>query len=129
MPAETLIAALDAHPGRLSGGAARVGTQIARTQAMGVLNQRSAFRAVAGGGPGPEGNIAKLLLSELGHEAAAILAELAGPDAAFLEGDGATAAFLVLMNRSMSIAGGTSEIKRNQIAERILGLPRDPLIK
>jgi alkylation response protein AidB-like acyl-CoA dehydrogenase len=36
---------------------------------------------------------------------------------------------LVLLNRSMSIAGGTSEIKRNQIAERILGLPRDPLIR
>ena len=46
-----------------------------------------------------------------------------------LEGDGALAAFLVLSNRSLSIAGGTSEIKRNQIAERILGLPRDPLIK
>jgi alkylation response protein AidB-like acyl-CoA dehydrogenase len=39
------------------------------------------------------------------------------------------AATLVLMNRAMSIGGGTSEIKRNQIAERILGLPRDPLIK
>jgi 3-oxochol-4-en-24-oyl-CoA dehydrogenase len=34
----------------------------------------------------------------------------------------------VLNNRSLSIACGTSEIKRNQIAERILGLPRDPLI-
>jgi alkylation response protein AidB-like acyl-CoA dehydrogenase len=129
MPGEAFIAALDAHPERLAGGAGRVGRQIARTQAMGVLNQRSAYRAVAGSGPGPEGNIAKLLLSEVGHETAAIMAELAGPDAAFLEGKGAMAATLVLMNRAMSIAGGTSEIKRNQIAERILGLPRDPLIK
>jgi len=129
MPAEAFIAPLDAHPERLAGGAGRVGRQIARTQAMGVLNQRSAYRAVAGGGPGPEGNIAKLLLSEAGHETAAIMAELAGPDAAFLDGPGAMAATLVLMNRAMSIAGGTSEIKRNQIAERILGLPRDPLIK
>ena len=80
------------------------------------------------GEPGSEGNITKLLLSELGHETAAIMAELAGPDAAFLEGSGAMAASLVLMNRAMSIAGGTSEIKRNQIGERILGLPRDPLI-
>jgi 3-oxochol-4-en-24-oyl-CoA dehydrogenase len=128
MPVEAFIAPLDAHPERLSGGAGRVGRHISRTQAMGVLNQRSAFRAVAGAGPGPEGNITKLLLSELGHETAAIMAELAGPDAAFLEGDGATAATLMLMNRAMSIAGGTSEIKRNQIAERILGLPRDPLI-
>jgi 3-oxochol-4-en-24-oyl-CoA dehydrogenase len=129
MPAEAFIAPLDAHPERLAGGAGRVGRQIARTQAMGVLNQRSAYRAVAGGGPGPEGNIAKLLLSETGHETAAIMAELAGPDAAFLDGPGAMAATLVLMNRAMSIAGGTSEIKRNQIAERILGLPRDPLVK
>jgi alkylation response protein AidB-like acyl-CoA dehydrogenase len=36
---------------------------------------------------------------------------------------------MVLMQRAMTIAGGTSEIKRNQIAERLLGLPRDPLIK
>jgi 3-oxochol-4-en-24-oyl-CoA dehydrogenase len=128
MPGEAFIAPLDAHPERLAGGAGRVGRQIASTQAMGVLNLRSAYRAVSGGGPGPEGNIAKLLLSEVGHEAAAILAELAGPDGAFLEGSGSLAATLVLLNRAMSIAGGTSEIKRNQIAERILGLPRDPLI-
>ena len=129
MPVEAFIAPLDAHPERLAGGAGRVGRQISRTHAMGVLNQRSAYRAVAGGAPGPEGNITKLLLSEIGHETAAIMAELAGPDAAFLEGDGAIAATLMLMNRAMSIAGGTSEIKRNQIAERILGLPRDPLLK
>ena len=132
MPAEAFIAPLDAHPERLAGGAGRVGRHIARTHMMSVLNQRSAYRAVAdsgkGHGPGPEGNITKLLLSEIGHETAAIMAELAGPDGAFLEGKGAMAAMLVLMNRAMSIAGGTSEIKRNQIAERILGLPRDPLI-
>ena len=130
MPAEAFIAPLDAHPERLAGGAGRVGRQISRTHSMGALNQRSAYRAVAaGGGPGPEGNITKLLLSEIGHETAAIMAELAGPDAAFLAGPGAMAATLVLMNRAMSIAGGTSEIKRNQIAERILGLPRDPLVR
>ena len=129
MPADAYIAPLDAHPERLSGGSGRVGRQIARTQTLGVLNQRSAYRAVAGGGAGPEGNIAKLVSSEIGHEAAAIFAALAGPAAAFLDGDGALAAFLMLMNRAMSIAGGTSEIKRNQIAERILGLPRDPLIR
>jgi alkylation response protein AidB-like acyl-CoA dehydrogenase len=128
MPPEGYLAPFDAHPGRLAGGAGRVGRQIARTQAMSVLNQRSAFRAVAGGGPGPEGNIAKLVLSELGHEASAILAELAGPDAAFLDGPGGLAATLILLNRALSIAGGTSEIKRSQIAERMLGLPRDPLV-
>jgi alkylation response protein AidB-like acyl-CoA dehydrogenase len=128
MPVKAFIAPLDAHPERLAGGAGRVGRHISRTHGMGVLNQRSAYRAVAGGGPGPEGNITKLLLSEIGHETAAIMAELAGPDAAFLDGDGAMAATLMLMNRAMSIAGGTSEIKRNQIAERILGLPRDPLL-
>src|SRR5580692_10928158 len=129
MPGQAFIAPLDAHPERLAGGAGRVGRHIARTHAMGVLNQRSAYRAMAGGGPGPEGNITKLVLSELGHETAAIMAELAGPDTAFLDGPGGLAATMVLMHRAMSIAGGTSEIKRNQIAERILGLPRDPLIK
>jgi alkylation response protein AidB-like acyl-CoA dehydrogenase len=129
MPARAFIAPLDAHPERLAGGAGRVGRHIAEHQAMGLLNLRSANRAVAGTEPGPEGAITKLVLSELGHEAAAILTELNGPDAIFMDGDAAMANMLVLMHRGLSIAGGTSEIKRNQIGERILGLPRDPLTK
>jgi alkylation response protein AidB-like acyl-CoA dehydrogenase len=46
-----------------------------------------------------------------------------------MDGPGAISGGIVLMHRAMSIAGGTSEIKRSQIGERILGLPRDPLIK
>ncbi len=129
LPGEALIPPLDAHPERLAGGAVRVGRYIARTQSMDAMNLRTAQRAVAGGGPGPEGNVTKLVLSENGHEAAAILAALSGPDGAYLEGPGAMSGAMVLMHRAMSIAGGTSEIKRNQIGERILGLPRDPLIK
>jgi 3-oxochol-4-en-24-oyl-CoA dehydrogenase len=129
LPGDAFIAPFDAHPERLTGGAARIGRYIAIHQAMGGMNLRAAHRAVAGGGPGPEGNVTKLVLSENGHEAAAILAELSGPDTAFMDGAGAMTGMLVLMHRAMSIAGGTSEIKRNQIGERILGLPRDPLIK
>ena len=125
----TLIAPFDAHPERLAGGAGRIGRYLSTTHAMAALNLRSAHRAVVGGGPGPEGNVTKLVLSELGHEAAAVMAALSGPESAYAEGAGAVTASMVLMHRAMSIAGGTSEIKRNQIGERILGLPRDPLVK
>ncbi len=128
MPGAALIAPFDAHPERLDGGAARIGRYIAEHQAMGLLNLRSANRAVAGGEPGPEGAMTKLVLSEIGHEAAAIMTELNGPDSLFMDGPGLLSNMLVLMHRGMSIAGGTSEIKRNQIGERILGLPRDPLL-
>ncbi|HUF33203.1 MAG TPA: acyl-CoA dehydrogenase [Acidimicrobiales bacterium] len=129
MPGSALVTPFDAHPERLTGGAARVGRYAAQHQAMGLLNLRSVNRAVSSAEPGPEGAITKLVLSELGHEAAAILTELNGPDAAFMDGPGGMSNMLVLMHRGMSIAGGTSEIKRNQIGERILGLPRDPLLK
>ncbi len=128
-PGDALIGPFDAHPERLTGGAARIGTYIADSQAMALLNLRRAHRAVAGGEPGPEGAVTKLVLSELGHEAAAILHELDGPEGALMDGPGAMSGSMVLMHRAMSIAGGTSEIKRNQIGERILGLPRDPLMR
>jgi alkylation response protein AidB-like acyl-CoA dehydrogenase len=129
IPGSALVSPFDANPDGLTGGVPRIGRYIAQHQAMGLLNLRSANRAVAGGEPGPEGAITKLVLSELGHEAVAILTELHGPEVAFTDGAASMSNFLVLMHRAMSIAGGTSEIKRSQIGERILGLPRDPLIK
>jgi len=128
MQGAMVLPAFDAHPERLAGGAGRIGRYIAHTEAMADLNLRAAHRAVVGGGPGPEGNVTKLVLSEIGHEAAAIFAALGGPESVYADGPTAMTAFMVLMHRGMSIAGGTSEIKRNQIGERILGLPRDPLI-
>jgi alkylation response protein AidB-like acyl-CoA dehydrogenase len=127
-PFGMLIEPFDARPERLPGGSERIGRYIAGQEATELLNLRSAQRAVAGGGPGPEGAITKLVLSELRQEAGEILATIAGPEGAYLEGPGAIAAFSTLGSRALSIAGGTSEIKRNQIGERILGLPRDPLI-
>jgi alkylation response protein AidB-like acyl-CoA dehydrogenase len=126
---QTMIKLLDEHPDRLPGGVPRLGRYFATNQAMAMLNLRTVNRAVTGAGPGPEGNITKLVLSEAGHEATAIMSELTGPDTAFMDEIGIAAGSLVLWHRAMSIAGGTSEIKRNQIGERILGLPRDPLIK
>ena len=129
MPLDMFIQPFDANPDRLPGGAPRLGRLMARMQVMDLLNLRSAHRAVSGGGPGPEGNVTKLVLSENGHESAAILGELSGSELAFLDGSASLAGSMVLMHRALSIAGGTSEIKRNQIGERILGLPRDPLVK
>jgi hypothetical protein len=128
LPATMLLEPYDAHPARLAGGEARIGAYQARVQAVDTLGVRAAQRAVAGGGPGPEGAVTKLVQSENMQDMARMQVELAGPEAALLDGPGAIAANLALVNRALSIAGGTSEIKRNQIGERILGLPRDPLI-
>jgi 3-oxochol-4-en-24-oyl-CoA dehydrogenase len=127
-PSMNLIDLLDRHGDRVPDAAARVGAIVTTDHALKVLNLRRAQRAVVGAGPGPEGNVTKLVLAEGGHRRAALQADLVGPEMAFLDGDGAFAAFSQLATRAMSIAGGTSEITRNQIAERILGLPRDPLI-
>ena len=117
------------HGHRVPGAAARVGGVLTKDHALKVLNIRRAQRAVIGAGPGPEGNVTKLVVAENGQQRAKLQADLTGSDTAFLLGDAAFAGLSQLASRGMSIAGGTSEITRNQIAERILGMPRDPLIK
>jgi alkylation response protein AidB-like acyl-CoA dehydrogenase len=128
-PGMDIFDLLRRHGDRVPGAAARVGAVLTRDHALKVLNLRRAQRAVSGSGPGPEGNVTKLVLAELGEVRGALQADLVGPEMAFLAGDGAFAGLSQLAARGMSIAGGTSEITRNQIAERILGLPRDPLNK
>ena len=128
-PAMDLIALLKSGGERVPGASARIGAILAEDHALKVLNLRRAQRAVIGTGPGPEGNVTKLVLAEHGHDRARLQADLVGPAIAFLDGEDAVAGYSELAARAMSIAGGTSEITRNQIAERILGLPRDPLTR
>jgi alkylation response protein AidB-like acyl-CoA dehydrogenase len=96
---------------------------------MRLINLRQAARAIAGGEAGPEGNVTKLLGSEHGQRVADLCASLVGSAGAVVDGRDGGIAMSLLAARGSSIAGGTSEIARNQIGERILGLPRDPLIK
>jgi hypothetical protein len=128
-PGMDIFDLLHRHGDRVPGAKQRVGAVLTKDHALKVLNLRRAQRAVVGSGPGPEGNVTKLVLAELGEERGLLQADLVGGEIAFLTGDGAFAGLSQLAARGMSIAGGTSEITRNQIAERILGLPRDPLNK
>ncbi|MGY4712255.1 acyl-CoA dehydrogenase [Mycolicibacterium sp. CBM1] len=113
---------------RVVGARQRVGRFLAEDHALRLLNLRRVVRSIEGAGPGPEGNITKLKLAEHFQEQGAIAAALVGPDLVLEVGEGELAARAAMGARGMAIAGGTSEVTRNQIAERILGMPRDPLI-
>src|SRR5271167_3974620 len=126
--AANLVALAQQRADRLAGAKIRVGFYLAEDHALRLLNLRRAARSVEGAGPGPEGNVTKLKLAEHMVEGAAISAALLGPEIALTDGLGAAAGRMIMGARGMTIAGGTSEVTRNQIAERILGMPRDPLI-
>jgi alkylation response protein AidB-like acyl-CoA dehydrogenase len=126
--AAKLVQLAQQHADRSAGAAVRVGYYLAEDHALRLLNLRRAARSVEGAGPGPEGNVTKLKLAEHMVEGGAISAALLGPEVALTDGPGAVVGRMMMGARGMAIAGGTSEVTRNQIAERILGMPRDPLI-
>ncbi|MBX7431731.1 acyl-CoA dehydrogenase [Mycobacterium sp. Y57] len=122
-----LIKLLDSSPATAAMYVRRAGEVIAEIHTLRLLNLRRATRAIAGAEPGPEGNVTKLLVAESGQRLTELAFELAGTAAVVGQTPQLTRSYLG--NRAMTIAGGTSEITRNTIAERILGLPRDPLLR
>ena len=124
MTADALIDLLARHRPDDSGVAREVGALLIESYTLATLNLRQAARAVFDAGPGIEGNIAKLFGAEHAQRVAELGLRIAGP--AILVGEEPNVVHDYLFSRCLTIAGGTSEIVRNLIAERILRLPRDP---
>ncbi|MFN8036711.1 MAG: acyl-CoA dehydrogenase [Acidimicrobiia bacterium] len=104
-----------------------VGALAAEAHALGVLGYRLTLKSLAGADPsGSEAAVKKMLGVEHDQRVQEVGLGLLGAAGASREGVAATWTRGFLMNRCLTIAGGTSEIQRNVIGERMLGLPRDP---
>ena len=77
------------------------------------------------GQPGPEGSLTKWMWSETNQQLTQLAADILGPEALT---SGAPWAFELLRARGNSIEGGTTEVLKNIVAERVLGLPRSALM-
>jgi len=91
---------------------------------------RSLTRILKGGAPGPEGSTSKLFWSQLDQELAELATEIIGPYSQLQAGsalapDEGEWAFYCLLARGSGIRAGTTEILRNILGERVLGLPKD----
>jgi alkylation response protein AidB-like acyl-CoA dehydrogenase len=92
-----------------------------------VLRQTSAraLARVAGGGrPGPESAILKIFWSELDQRLSRRAMEILGPYGQLTEGGHGEASSAYLRSRGSTIGAGTSEVMRNTLASRVLGLPK-----
>jgi alkylation response protein AidB-like acyl-CoA dehydrogenase len=88
----------------------------------------------AKGVPGPEASISKLFWGSWHRDLGNLMVDVLGPDGLITEDAGGDAApydltleqKLFLFSRADTIYGGSNEIQRNVLGERVLGLPRDP---
>jgi alkylation response protein AidB-like acyl-CoA dehydrogenase len=100
-----------------------------RTKILGYIGQRTRAALKAGKAPGPEGSVAKLagaLLARRTSDLGIVIAGVGGQ--AWEDPRDSRWALSVLSAPASRIAGGTDEVQRNIIGERVLGLPREPQV-
>jgi len=125
--AQITAAELAEHARRLGRGSdPLVRQKVAQYNIEARALQLNGYRAVTAvkrnGIPGPEGSILKLMWSELNQRMTETALDIAGPAGQVDDGDGWKYQFL--RARANTIEAGTSEVLRNILAERVLGLPR-----
>jgi len=125
------VADLAARLGRVEDPVVR--QEIARLHSRQTIQRWLMFRvrtAVAQGRqPGPEGAVLKLVNSHQVEHLGATLMSVLGPEGMLWHGDAPDGGFwqdVFLFQWSSRIGGGTEDIQRNILAERVLGLPREP---
>ena len=97
------------------------------TKSMVAMRTRADLKA--GKAPGPGGSLGKLAGSIIARYVRGLALELAGPSTIAWEGSESTGLNRYVLNSFQSgIAGGTDEIQRNIIGDRVLGLPREPAV-
>jgi alkylation response protein AidB-like acyl-CoA dehydrogenase len=99
-------------------------------QALQLNGYRSLTNILQKGAPGPEGSTSKLFWSQLDQELAQVATEVIGPYAQLSRGadrapDEGQWEFYMSLAQASGIRAGTSEILRNILGERVLGLPKD----
>ncbi|MEV6166084.1 acyl-CoA dehydrogenase [Streptomyces sp. NPDC052052] len=126
MSFDTGLEALIARSGELDGAyRARIGALAAEAHALACIGLRTTLQQVSGLEPGAGASVRKLVQTVHQQKTAELALELLGPGGAVAEGAGERVVHGFLMSRCLTIAGGTTQVQLNVVAERILGLPRD----
>ncbi len=124
------LAALMRVTGHEDDGAlrARLAELLVDLTATAQLNARAVRRLRAGVAPGPEMSVSKLMYAQNLTKAAHFVADVLGQRVIADTGEWGTFAWteLLLATPALRILGGTEEIMKNILAERILGLPKEP---